>query len=356
MEAMIHRTVNGRYLPKVLFPESPEQKPKLKKFLSERMSDFVPISSWLDGKGNDSDNSGIAVGQAPLNSTATREFTALFGEKPFVYPKAVALIKTFVEQSTSGSEISLDFFAGSGTTGHAVINLNREDGGRRRFILVEMGDYFDTVLLPRLLKVSYTPEWKEGKPKRTATAEEVARSPRLIKVLRLESYEDALNNIDFDDAAGQQAMKFEDYLLQYMLRWETRHSATLLNVAKLDSPFAYTLRLHRDGATRTQPVDLPETFAYLLGLAVRTRQTYDDNGRRYLLHRGALRDGRTVAVLWRDTAGWTEADYRRDREFVAAHKLAEGVDDFFVNGDSLIAGAQALEGVFKARMFAEVEA
>ena len=68
------------------------------------------------------------------------------------------------------------------------------------------------------------------------------------------------------------------------------------------------------------------------------------------------RDGRTVAVLWRDTAGWTEADYRRDRDFVATHKLADGVDDFFVNGDSLIAGAQALEGVFKARMFAPVEA
>ena len=279
------------------------------------------------------------------------------GLENFPYCHAVPFYEELVGAATQDVEdIVLDFFAGSGTTGHAVINLNREDGGQRRFILVEMGDYFDTVLLPRILKVSYTPEWKEGKPRRTATAEEAARSPRLIKVLRLESYEDALNNIDFDDGAGQPALRFDDYLLQYMLRWETRHSETLLNVAKLDSPFAYTLRLHRDGATRTQPVDLPETFAYLLGLAVRTRQTYDDNGRRYLLHRGALRDGRTVAVLWRDTAGWTEADYRRDREFVAAHKLAEGVDDFFVNGDSLIAGAQALEGVFKARMFAPVEA
>jgi len=41
--------------------------------------------------------------------------------------------------------ICLDYFAGSGTTGHAVINLNREDSGQRRFILAEMGDYFDTV-------------------------------------------------------------------------------------------------------------------------------------------------------------------------------------------------------------------
>jgi len=58
----------------------------------------------------------------------------------------------------------LDYFAGSGTTGHAVINLNREDGGRRKFILVEMADYFDTVLLPRLKKVTFSPEWKDGNP------------------------------------------------------------------------------------------------------------------------------------------------------------------------------------------------
>ena len=78
----------------------------------------------------------------------------------------------------SGS-LGLDFFAGSGTTGHAVINLNREDGGQRKFILVEQGDYFDTVLLPRLKKVTFSPEWKDGKPKRLATPEEAERSPRI---------------------------------------------------------------------------------------------------------------------------------------------------------------------------------
>ena len=59
----------------------------------------------------------------------------------------------------------MDYFAGSGTTGHATINLNREDGGQRKFILVEMGKYFDTLLLPRIKKVAFTPQWKDGKPK-----------------------------------------------------------------------------------------------------------------------------------------------------------------------------------------------
>jgi adenine-specific DNA-methyltransferase len=208
--------------------------------------------------------------------------------------------------------------------------------------------------LPRLKKVTFTPEWKDGQPRRMATAEEAERSPRLMKVIRLESYEDALNNITFDEPAGQQAMQFEDYLLQYMLRWETRHSETLLNVAQLARPFAYQLHLHRDGETRAQAVDLPETFNYLLGLHVQTRRVHNDEGRRYLVYRGVTREGRKTAVIWRDTVGWEQANYERDKQFVAEHKLAEGADEIYVNGDSFIPGARALEPLFKARLFAEV--
>jgi len=249
----------------------------------------------------------------------------------------------------------LDHFAGSGTTGHAVINLNREDGGARKFILAEIGQYFDTVLLPRLKKVTFAPEWKDGKPRRMATTEEAERSPRIVKYVRLESYEDALNNIAFDDASGQQAMKFDDYLLQYMLKWETRASETLLNVEKLARPFSYKLHIHADGQTREKLADIPETFNYLLGLHVQTRRVYDDKGRRYLVYRGRI-DHRNVAVLWRETKGWQKADFERDKKFVAEQKLTEEADEIFVNGDSLIPGARALEPIFKARMFAPVEA
>jgi adenine-specific DNA-methyltransferase len=255
----------------------------------------------------------------------------------------------------SATQYCLDFFSGSGTTGHAVINLNREDGGRRKFILVEMADYFDTVLLPRIKKVTFTPEWKDGKPKRLAIPEESRRSPRIVKYIRIESYEDALNNIAFDDASGQQALKFEDYLLQYMLKWETRKSETLLNVEKLARPFHYKLHIHSDGRTHEKLVDIPETFNYLIGLHVSTRRIYDDGGRGYLVYRGRI-DHRNVAVIWRETEGWDKADYERDKKFVTEQKLAENADEVFVNGDSLIAGARALDPIFKARMFAPVEA
>ena len=276
----------------------------------------------------------------------------------FTYSHPVTLYVTLLDAgfgSQSQNSIALDFFAGSGTTGHAVINLNREDGGRRKFILVEMAGYFDTVLLPRIKKVTFSPEWKDGKPRRMATAEEAERSPRIMKIIRLESYEDSLNNIQFDDASGQQALKFDDYLLQYMLKWETRKSETLLNVEQLSRPFSYRLHIHRDGETRIRPVDLPETFNYLLGLDVQARKVYDDDGRRYLVYRGALRNGRSVAVIWRETEGWEQADFERDRDFVAEHEMAAGADEVYVNGDSFIPGARALEGLFKARMFAEVE-
>ncbi len=274
------------------------------------------------------------------------------------YPKPVSLISTLVQAATEvgcGVASVLDYFAGSGTTGEAVISLNRADGAGRRFILVEMGHHFFTLLLPRIKKVTFAPEWKDGRPKRMATAEEAERSPRIVKYIRLESYEDALNNIEFDDATPQATLKFQDYLLRYMLRWETRKSETLLNVGKLARPFAYKLSLTRDGETADRPVDIPETFNYLIGLHVTTRKIHDDGGRRYLVYRGVI-DHRQVAVIWRETEGWQKADLERDRNFVADRKLADGADEVFVNGDSFIPGARALEPVFKARMFAAVEA
>lgn len=282
----------------------------------------------------------------------------------FATEKSVSLLRRIITWNATFESIVLDHFAGSGTTGHAVINQNREDGGRRKFILVEMADYFDTVLLPRMKKVTYTPEWKDGKPKRMATAEEAERSPRIVKYIRLESYEDALNNIAFDDSSGQQAMKFDDYLLQYMLKWETRASETLLNVEQLTRPFHYRLHIHADlpatqsrqagGQTRERLVDIPETFNYLLGLHVRTRRVYDDNGRRYLVYRGRI-DHRTIVVIWRETEVWQKADFERDKKFVIEQTLTEQADEVFVNGDSFIPNARALEPIFKARLFAPVE-
>ena len=275
----------------------------------------------------------------------------LFLEFPFSHP--VDFYTYILDAASERTATILDYFAGSGTTGHAIINLNREDGGQRKFILVEMGEYFDTVLVPRIKKVTFTPEWKKGKPKRMATLEEAKSSPRIVKYMRLESYEDALNNIAFDEASNQMALEFDDYLLKYMLKWETRASETLLNVEKLTRPFCYKMHIRADGQTREKVADIPETFNYLMGLYIETRRVYDDDGRNYLVYRGQTCEGRKIAVIWRETEGWQKSDFERDKDFVADQKFSEGVDEIFVNGDSFIQEAKALEPMFKARMFAE---
>jgi len=334
---------------RIWWGENGENVPAIKRFLSEVKPGRVPQTIW-------------PYKEVGHTQAAKKEIIALVplpeDEVVFQTPKPTALLRRVVSLTTGDEkeQWAMDYFAGSGTAGHAVINLNREDGGRRKFILVEMAHYFDTVLLPRIKKVIFSPEWKDGKPKRMATQEEAERSPRIVKYIRLESYEDALNNIEFDDASGQQALKFEDYLLKYMLTWETKRSETLLNVEKLSRPFSYKLHIHADGETRERVADVPETFNYLMGLHVQTRKVVDDRGRRYLIYRGQTREGRAVAVIWRETEGWDKADLERDKGFVAEQKLTDGADEVFVNGDSFIPNARALEPLFKARMFGPVEA
>jgi adenine-specific DNA-methyltransferase len=198
--------------------------------------------------------------------------------------------------------------------------------------------------------VIYSKDWKDGKPvSREGTS-------HALKYLKLESYEDTLDNIAFThEREGQEALELygDDYRLRYMLDFETRDSASLLNVEKLTAPFRYELRLQNGGEKRPTSVDLPETFAYLLGLRVRTRRAHHDGDRRYLVYRGATPERGEVAVIWRDTEGWTEADYERDEQFVREERLTDGADEVFVNGDSFIPEARPLEAVFKQRMLAE---
>ena len=288
------------------------------------------------------------------SGNGTAQIKALFDKNPFQNPKPLELIQDIVLIGSDDKSLVMDVLAGSGTTGHAIINLNRRDGGSRKFILVEMGQYFDTVLLPRIKKITFAPEWKNGKPKRMATQEETGRSPRIIKYMCLEDYEDTLSNIGFDDSLGQQTLKFKDYLLKYMLKWETRSSETFLNAEKLSLPFGYRLRIHSNGQTREKTADIPETFNYLMGIRVQKRRVYDDDGRRYLVYRGLI-DKRQVAVVWRETEGWEQTDLERDKEFVAESKFVEGAEEIFVNGDSFIPNAKSLEPAFKSRMFAPVE-
>jgi len=179
---------------KTLLADKQDNLPARRKWLAEKEI----TSSLRERKRASARRTGGSIPTSGTMQVTTATITALFGEKNLINnPKPVELIRGVIQIAGRVVDIVADYFTGSGTTGHAVINLNREDGGRRKFILVEMAQYFDTVLLPRIKKVTFSPEWKDGKPKRMATAEEAERGPRIVKVIRLESYEDALNNIAF---------------------------------------------------------------------------------------------------------------------------------------------------------------
>ncbi len=309
----------------------------------------------------------------------------------FDFPKAVAAVCDSIRVGApEGDSIILDFFAGSGTTGHAVINLNREDGGRRKFILVEMADYFDTVLLPRLKKVTFSPEWKDGRPKRLATNEEAERSPRIFKIVRLESYEDTLNNLELRRADSQRSLLTdpasqgagglaEQYVLRYMLDVESRGSASLLNVGAFSDPTGYVLRVKRPGSDESRDVcvDLLETFNWLLGLRVEhveapqrfTAAFERDAEGRLRLAAGRLKldpqgpywfrsvvgttpEGGRTLVIWRTCPGDDSPEAAEQNNLVLdewftrqGYSTRDPEFDFiFVNGDNNLENLKALDG------------
>src|SRR5699024_11160955 len=143
-----------------------------------------------------------------------KEVTNLFGETGlFPTPKPTTLPTKFIEQTAGDNSLILDFFAGSGTAGHAVVNLNRSTKANRKYVLAEMGSYFDTILKPRIAKVVYSENWKHGKPVPTTenrnlnTDNSLGGISHCFNYLRLESYEDALNNLVLrDDASRDRAI------------------------------------------------------------------------------------------------------------------------------------------------------
>ncbi len=279
----------------------------------------------------------------------------MFGKKVFTFPKSLFAVKECVYMTTQFDSIVLDYFAGSGTTGHAVLNLNREDNGNRKYVLVEMGEYFDTVTKPRIQKAIYSMDtdtqkgWKDGKP--------VSRkgSSHAFKYLRLESYEDTLNNIvlsggDYDLLGAAR----EDYMLSYMLNTESAGSASLLNVEKLDKPFSYKMVITRNLESNERNIDLVETFNYLIGLTViksHALVSYDADfstgeygavtatlkaGSTYKFKavEGTAPNGDKTLVIWREMTGDIEKDNAVLDAYFLALPNARSFKRIYVNCDN----------------------
>ena len=108
---------------RIIWPSRKGGRPRHKKFAADLRGEYAGFSSFIDcGNTNE----------------GTEEVSQIMGGEQFIFPKPRSLIQTLLRQTTAGDDIILDSFAGTGTTAHAILALNAEDGGSRRFILVEM--------------------------------------------------------------------------------------------------------------------------------------------------------------------------------------------------------------------------
>ena len=351
---------------RIYFSKNGAGVPRIKRFLSEVKDGVTPLTLWTYEE----------VGH---NQEAKKEMVACFNVGQEVStellskatPKPIRLLNRILMIGAKANDsLILDYFAGSGSTAHAVINLNREDGGRRKYILVEQGEYFDTVLKPRVQKVVYAENWKDGKPQADKESS-LHGVPQIVKVLKLESYEDTLNNLVLKDN-GDLFAKLndgakEDYLLRYMLADQSRDS--LLNTDVFRRPFNYQMDIATNsaGATERMDIDLVETFNYLLGLRVHAvKDRIEKDG--YLAVEGTLPDGETALVLWRDCekVGYEGLDALLGR--LKINPQDSEYDTVYINGDHNIATVwenengvtgrlkiRQIESEFMALMFGEAQ-
>jgi len=277
------------------------------------------------------------------SGNGTIQIKHLFGGKVYTDPKPIELIADYCVIGGDLNSIILDFFAGSGTTAHAVMKLNQEDGGKRKFILVEIADYFDTVIIPRIKKVAYSFNWKEGGPQDTDGI------GVFFKYHTSEQYEDALENIEFEQPQ-KTIYELTDYFVKYMLEWETKGSKTFLNIDEMKDPFNYKLKIIENYQQKIVNVDLVETFNYLIGLNVGRYEVLQGNGRKYVFVFGD-KDGKRIAVVWRSIK---DIDFEKDREVIEGKLKEFEPDEIYINGEALVKGFGHIEPLFKSLMFEEV--
>jgi adenine-specific DNA-methyltransferase len=312
----------------------------------------------------------------------------------FDFPKSIYAVEDCLRIAGLGEEqdqrrFCLDSFAGSGTTGHAIINLNRADGSDRSFVLIEAETYFDTVLLPRLRKAAYSSQWSQAQPAKRNDSVSF-----IWKYVRLESYEDTLNNLaphrtttqqsllDMADSQGADGFT-EQFLLKYALDVETAGSQSLLNISAFSDPTAYKLKVKPAGSdeSRTVCVDLLETFNWLTGITVQNiapSQSFAaeferDTEKRLRLKgqikqnvlgpwwfrrvEGRMPDGRKTLIVWRKLTDDPEQDnlvldvWMKDRLKISTKDFE--FDLIYVNGGNNLENLRLPDDTWKVRLIEE---
>ncbi len=263
-------------------------------------------------------------------------------ERAFVdFPtqKPELLLKRVLESSSDPGDYILDYFNGSGTTSATALKMHR------KFIGIEMGSYFNTKVVPRIKRalngdnigISKEVNW-EGRG--------------IVKYQVLESYEDALNNLQLPNKTNAALLNFEEqaqeeYILNYMLDVETQDH--LFNVQMFRNPFNYQLKVTENNELVPTKVDLVETFNYLIGLYVERMQRVGD----IKFVEGKTREGIKTLVIWRNLETTSnEETAQRFRKIYDSVRSSE-FDQIYINGDHHFDNMRTGEDSFKVKLIEE---
>ncbi len=270
----------------------------------------------------------------PVKNLSHNNWTDLEGyarQWHFPTENSEILLKRVIESTSNEGDLVMDFFLGSGTTTSVAHKL------KRRWIGIEMGEHFWTVILPRMKKVLAYDKSGISKEKDVKDKYNEQTAGGFFKYQILEQYEDTLDNIELTPNEQAQNLFKDEYLLKYFLDYETRESPYLLNIEHLKNPFSYKLKVNLEeaGEPKEIVVDIPETFNYLLGLRVK-KMKVRNNGRKYLFTLGE-KEGKEIAIVWREyEEKWDDEDFRKDKEFIINELQDWAPQIVYVNGQSVL--------------------
>lgn len=227
--------------------------------------------------------------------SAKKELWNFFIKNRFDTVKPVNLVKKVIFHWSNPNDIILDFFSWSWTTQQAVIELNKEDNWNRKYIWVEMWEYFDSVTKPRVQKVMYTSNWKNWLPQNNKWVSQI------MKYQVLEQYEDMLDKLEIDNE------DFPEWLdLKYLYKKEEIKFKSTLNLRK---PFENNY-IYGKAKKQTQ-IDLIETYNYAKGNTIESIKTFDIGWKYYK----CVKTWNTLQI-WRGIEVW-ENDLENIKKIVA---------------------------------------
>lgn len=239
---------------------------------------------------------------------STKMLESIFYKDVFDNPKSINILSRLFSFPMEENDYVLDYYGGSGTTAHSIIKLNKEKDSisDRRFILIEAEEYFRTVMKERIKRVMFSEYWKDGKPK----LDQIDGYSCIVKYIRLEQYEDVLNNLK---AEGEALPK--NIPLKYLFRPQEKAIRSTLDLSK---PFDNKIIYGKENIEGN--VDLCETYIYLKGYKVNSVKVYNNHRKKYKVYHTDNR-----LVIWRNI-NLEEDDSSFIKEVIGKYENIDAID------------------------------